>query len=213
MGGISKGRRLNLVRAISLLWKASPGWFVLSGVLLVLQAGLPLVQLYLMKIMVESVTAAIGAPDARSAFGRVGMLIGLMCLAALTAVLLSSVARVVGQAQGQAVTDHVQEVIHDKSVSLDLEYYENAGFYDTLHRAQSGSAQPPDPYRQRAHPGRSEPHHPDRHRRPAGFLSLGHRGGAVRFAGSRDFFCASGTRTGCTNGRWTPPPWTGRPPI
>ena len=131
-----KGQRLHLLRAISLLWKAAPGWSVLSAVLLAMQAGLPLVQLYLMKLTVDGVTAAIGVPDTWAAFDRVGLLIGLMCATALLAVLLSSVARVIGQAQGQAVTDHVQEVIHDKSVSLDLEYYENSSFYDTLHRAQ-----------------------------------------------------------------------------
>lgn len=131
-----KPHRLHLKGALTLLWQAAPGWTLLGSLLLGLQAGLPLVQLYLMKLIVDAVTAAIGAPDLAGALSRVLLLIGLMGGAAIAAVLLGSVARVVGQAQGQAVTDHVQDVIHAKSVGLDLEYYENSVFYDTLHRAQ-----------------------------------------------------------------------------
>jgi ATP-binding cassette subfamily B protein len=89
-----------------------------------------------MKRTVDAVTAAAGAPDPQAGLGQVFLFIGLMGAAALAAVLLASAARVVGQAQGQAVTDHVQDVIHAQSVALDLEYYENSSFYDTLHRAQ-----------------------------------------------------------------------------
>ncbi len=37
---------------------------------------------------------------------------------------------------GQVVTDHVSDVIHSKSMVVDLEYYENSRYYDSLHRAQ-----------------------------------------------------------------------------
>jgi len=128
--------RLHIPKAIGLLWQAAPGWSCLSAVLLALQAGLPLIQLYLMKLTVDAVTVAVGVADKEAAFGRVLLLIGLMGGATLAAVLLSSAARVVGQAQAQVLTDHVQDVIHAQSVALDLAYYEDARFYDTLHRAQ-----------------------------------------------------------------------------
>jgi len=134
--GIGRRNKLHIKRALSLLWKAAPGWTSLSAVLLGLQAGLPLLQLYLMKLTVDGVTAAIGATDKEVAIGQVLLLICLMGATALAAVFLASIARVVGQAQAQVVTDHVQDVIHAKSVALDLEYYENSRFYDTLHRAQ-----------------------------------------------------------------------------
>lgn len=127
---------LHLFDALSLLWAAAPGWTVLSALLLGLQAGLPLVQLYLMKLTVDAVTAAVGASDVQVGIHRVMLLIGLMGVSALAGVFFASVARVVGQAQGQALTDHVQDVIHAQSAALDLEYYENSKFYDTLHRAQ-----------------------------------------------------------------------------
>jgi ATP-binding cassette subfamily B protein len=35
------------------------------------------------------------------------------------------------------VTDHIQEILHAKSVEVDLEYYENFQYYEVLHRAQN----------------------------------------------------------------------------
>ena len=129
-------RVLRLERALALVWRAAAGWTTASAVLVLLQAGLPLVQLYLMKLTVDAVTAGIAAPDKQVFVERVIWLVTFTGAAALAGVVLASAAKVVGQAQGQEVTDHVQDVLHAKSVALDLEYYENAAFYDALHRAQ-----------------------------------------------------------------------------
>src|SRR5262249_77796 len=39
-------------------------------------------------------------------------------------------------AQTYIATDRVYEILHAKSVEVDLEYYENSEYYDALHRAQ-----------------------------------------------------------------------------
>ena len=127
---------LRLERALALVWKTAAGWTTASTILVLLQAGLPLVQLYLMKLTVDAVTLGIAAPDKQAVAGRVIWLVIFTGAAALAGVVLASAAKVVGQAQSQEVTDHVQDVLHAKSVALDLEYYENAAFYDALHRAQ-----------------------------------------------------------------------------
>jgi ATP-binding cassette subfamily B protein len=83
---------------------------------------------------VDAVTLALQAPTPD--FGRVlGLIVGLGSVTMVSA-LAGSLAALVGEAQGQAVTDHVQSVIHARSVEVDLAYYENAQYYDTLHRAQ-----------------------------------------------------------------------------
>ncbi|MRR16658.1 MAG: ABC transporter ATP-binding protein [Deltaproteobacteria bacterium] len=128
--------KLYLWRALSLLWRAAPGWALLSIALLVLQAALPLAQLYLMKLTVDAVTAGMTQPGKEIVLGHVFTLIVLLGASALASVLLASAAKVAGQAQAEIITDYVQNLLHTKSVALDIEYYENAGFYDTLHRAQ-----------------------------------------------------------------------------
>ncbi len=50
--------------------------------------------------------------------------------------LMRSLGTLVNEAMGQVVTDHVSDVIHSKSMVVDLEYYENSRYYDSLHRAQ-----------------------------------------------------------------------------
>jgi ATP-binding cassette subfamily B protein len=40
------------------------------------------------------------------------------------------------QAQSLQVTDAVADILHAQSIAADLEYYEDSGYFDTLHRAQ-----------------------------------------------------------------------------
>lgn len=109
---------------------------IASLALLVVQGALPLVSLYLMKLVVDAVTSALEAPDKAAAFGQVALLIGLTGGVTLVSALARSLAGLVSEAQGQVVTDHVSDVLHAKSIEVDLEYYESAQYYDKLHRAQ-----------------------------------------------------------------------------
>ncbi len=107
-----------------------------NGVLLVVQGALPLLPLYLMKLMVDAVTAGLAAPDKGAAFKYVVFYIVLMAAVTVFAALTRSVAGLVGQGQSMAVTDYMNNVLHAKSIEVDLEYYESARYYDTLQRAQ-----------------------------------------------------------------------------
>jgi ATP-binding cassette subfamily B protein len=127
---------LRLDFALRLVWQSAPGWTMASLGLLIVQGVLPLVSLYLMKLTVDAVTTALAAPDKTNAFGRVALLIGLTGGVALVSALCYSLAGLVSEAQGQVVTDHLSDVLHAKSIEVDLEYYESAQYYDKLHRAQ-----------------------------------------------------------------------------
>jgi ATP-binding cassette subfamily B protein len=50
--------------------------------------------------------------------------------------LCRALAGFVSTAQAQAVTDHMQDILHEKSIEVDLDYYENTQYYEVLHRAQ-----------------------------------------------------------------------------
>lgn len=129
-------RTLQLGRALRFVWQSAKGWTIANGVLLVMQGVLPLLPLYLMKLMVDAVTAGLAAPDKEAAFRHVVFLVVLMGGVTLLAALTRSIAGLVSQGQSLAVTDHMNEVLHAKSIEVDLEYYESAQYYDTLHRAQ-----------------------------------------------------------------------------
>ncbi len=118
------------------MWQAAPGWTVLNVVLAVVQGILPLLAVYLMKLIVDAVTAGISDPDHAAAFRTAAVYIALAALVGLATALLRSLGTLVSEAMGQVVTDHVSDVIHSQSIAVDLEYYENSRYYDTLHRAQ-----------------------------------------------------------------------------
>ncbi len=129
-------RALQLGRTLRFVWQSAKGWTALNGVLIVVQGVLPLLPLYLMKLMVDAVTMGLAAPDKRAAMRHVLLLVGLMGAATLFAYMIRLIASLVSEWQAYKVTDHMNDVLLAKSVEVDLEYYESARYYDTLHRAQ-----------------------------------------------------------------------------
>jgi len=130
-----------LRRTLRLVWQSGPGWTVASLALLVVQAVLPLLTLYLIKLVVDAVAVAI--PDKGVAFGPVAVLVGLAGAVALVSAVCRSLAGFVSEGQAQAVTDHMHDILHAKAVEVDLEHYENSQYHDTLQRAlQEASFRP-----------------------------------------------------------------------
>ncbi len=126
-----------LGRALRLVWTAAPGWTLANLALVIVQGALPLAALYAMKRILDAVAAAVASPGTAGAMGGAWTWI----LAAGAIALLISAARLAGEyvteAQSLQVTDSVAEILHAQSLAVDLSYYEDPSYYDTLHRAQS----------------------------------------------------------------------------
>jgi ATP-binding cassette subfamily B protein len=126
-----------LSRGLVLAWQASRPWTVAWLVLLVLEGVVPVGLVYLTKLLVDALVAATrnggSWPQVRS------VLIVLAALAGLT--LLGEVMRkAVGwirTVQAELVQDHINDLIHTKSIAADLAFYEFPDYYDHLHRARS----------------------------------------------------------------------------
>ena len=116
-------------RALSLLWRISPGWMIANLALLVVQGVLPLISLYAMKRIVDAVVSVEGM---HTALVWAGVAAGVAALSAL----MQALARYVNLAQSQLLTDAVSDILHERSIAVDLAYYERPDYYDTLHRAQ-----------------------------------------------------------------------------
>ena len=123
---------LQIVRAVRLVWDSSASWTIAETVLLVIQGLLPLASLYLMKLIVDGIVAG----PSRADFNGIAALIALAALAALLTAVSRSASSLVNEAQAALVSDHVQDLLHAKSIEVDLEYYENSKYYNALHRAQ-----------------------------------------------------------------------------
>ena len=127
---------MRLGRALKLVWSSAPGLTVATFTLTVLQGLLPLATVWLMKLIVDGVTEGVTGPDPAAAFRDVAVLIAIAGIVGLVGVALRSLSAVVDQALAQTVTDHVSDLIHAQSVVVDIEYYENPRYHDTLFRAQ-----------------------------------------------------------------------------
>ena len=127
---------MQLRRALILVWDSARGWTTAGLGLMAIQAFLPLLPLYLIKLIVDAVTAGISVPDKTATLRQVFLLIGLTGLVAFLTAVCRALADIVREHQSHLVTDHVTDVIHRQSVAVDLAYYEDSRYYDTLHRAQ-----------------------------------------------------------------------------
>lgn len=122
-------RNLNLVRAVRLVRQSGPWLMVLSVAVMVLQGIVPVVPIYIVKLIVDAVTE--GAPHS-----AVYPLVLVAGAAIVLGALLQAVSGYIREAQSQSLSDHVQSLIHAKSLELDLSFYEGPDFFDKLHRAQ-----------------------------------------------------------------------------
>src|SRR5262249_36141881 len=127
-----------LPRALLLAAQASPSTTALSIGLLLVQGMLPLAVVYLTRGVVDSLVAALQSDD--PALLRQTLLLALACAAvALCLELAGAGARWVRTAQAERIKDHVAGLIHERSVAVDLAFYESPAFYDRLHRARDES--------------------------------------------------------------------------
>ena len=132
-----------LLRGLGLIWESTPAWTVVQLVLLVLQGLVPLAALYLTKLIVDAVTDAV-VNEGTAALPHVVMLIAVAGGVALAGAALRMLTTLVGEVQALHLGDRVHDVLHAKSIEVDLQYYESAEYHDTLHRAQEEA-----PYRPR----------------------------------------------------------------
>ena len=127
----------HLPRALKLVWDVARPWTIAWIVLLIVQGLLPAALVYLTKLVVDGVVAAV---QNGSAWPQVRHVLVLLVLFGATLVLMEIV-RVginwVRTAQAELLQDHITALIHEKSVTADLAFYELSDYYDHLHRART----------------------------------------------------------------------------
>ena len=127
----------SLLRIVRLVWEAGRGYTVAWVVLLAIQGLLPAATVYLSRFLVDELVDAIRAGASWETASPVLLLAGLMAGTLLLTELLRAALEWLRTAQAELVQDHISGLVHEKSVALDLEYYESAEFHDRLDRARS----------------------------------------------------------------------------
>lgn len=125
-----------LLPALRFVWTGSPRWTLAHIALILIQGILPIASLYLTKLIIDIVTNSITHSDRTALFQHLLILLGLMAAVTVVTAICSALAELVSTAQSQQVTDYMQSIVHAKSLEVDLEYYENPDYHNSLQRAQ-----------------------------------------------------------------------------
>jgi len=126
----------NIARALKFVWDASRQLTITSIVLVFIQGVLPVVMLYLIKLIVDTVADGLESPEFQPAFESAVWLISAAAVVGILTGLFAVLSSLVTRLHTQTVTDHMFSILHAKSLEVDLEYYENSKYYDALYRAQ-----------------------------------------------------------------------------
>ena len=127
---------LTVRRALSFVWQSSPSLAIGNTVVRLIQGLLPLAVLYLTKLLIDAVAEGLKTPSDESSLSQITTILAGLAGVAMASAMLTGVASLISRIQAQVVTDHMHTLLQIKSVEVDLEYYENAQYQDTLHRAQ-----------------------------------------------------------------------------
>jgi len=125
------------LRALALVWTAARPWMVAWVIVLVLQGLLPAASVHLTRILVDALVSAVGSrgdwATIRPGFVPAGLLAGTLLLAEI----LRAAGGWIRSVQAELVTEHINSLIHAKSVAIDLAFYDLPEYYDHLHRARA----------------------------------------------------------------------------
>src|SRR5207253_2144471 len=95
---------------------------------------LPLVGLILLRRLLDQVVTKWTSPEIES--NAILATIGWLAVVSILTLTLRSLTSTVGELQGLEVADYMKTILHSKSIEMDLEFYENTQYHDTLRRAQ-----------------------------------------------------------------------------
>jgi len=124
-----------LPRALALVWEVARPWTIAWAVLLIVQGVLPAATVYLTKLVVDGVVGSF-----RSDGSNLRHVLVLLALLGSTLLLMEIVRggiNWVRTVQTELLQDHITNLIHEKSVTADLGFYELSDYYDHLHRARA----------------------------------------------------------------------------
>ena len=122
-----------LWQALMLVRRCDPWSFRRKMLYVLLQSVLPLVNLYILKLLVDNVEAGVRG------VGDTGIVV--QYLVAMVAVFLlnrvvSALNNINNDVLGQRLVDYLSDIMQRQAARLDMAYYDNPDYHDSLHRAQ-----------------------------------------------------------------------------
>lgn len=126
-----------ILRALGLVWKADQKHSIYLVITQVLLAFLPIVSLYLMKELIDSIELlSQSSKEIRAAI----YILVIYILVEIVTVLVTNINGYMNEAYQQKVQDYISRLMIQKSANINYSYYESNEYYNTLHLAQREAA-------------------------------------------------------------------------
>lgn len=131
---------LNVSQIVHLVWSISPKRMITTISLIVIETCLFFLSLYAIKLLIDAVSE-----HAQGLIERADM-INAMALAGLSGiayVAFKSLSSYTAEVQSATIAEHISNKIHEKTIALDLQFYESPDYFDVLNRALNAGTDRP----------------------------------------------------------------------
>src|SRR5574344_449157 len=133
----------SLWHALQIIYRCDPKLCVLKVIYITLLSLLPLVNLYVLKCMVDSVVHLGNTAGAVLAPLNMRWYVIIFCGIYLLTRILNVLDSVNTDVLTQKLIDYINNLIQTQSIALDMVYYDNSEYHDSFHRAQQEAAYRP----------------------------------------------------------------------
>ena len=120
--------------SLKLIWKSAPGWAFVNIVISVLRSFLPLILVYLIKLLTDDITRAVSSAPNVSFNNILWMIIAVVIIYFLDEA-STDFGNYVRKKQSLKLEVYMYGLLHSKAVKLDLINFEQPEYFDSLSRA------------------------------------------------------------------------------
>ncbi|HZK03654.1 MAG TPA: ABC transporter ATP-binding protein [Bacteroidaceae bacterium] len=122
-------------KAFALIYNSDKKLFSTRIFLMILESVLPIALLYIIKYMIDMVEAIISSPDSIN-MTQVLIFVIILCTVYVLNELTVVFDNFINEILGQKMVDRVSRIIQQKSMELDMSYYDNSKYFDAMYLAQ-----------------------------------------------------------------------------
>lgn len=130
---------LNVVHILKFIWKVSPRKTLISLGCILVETGVFFVSLYALKLLIDTVSEN---TDNLNGSEVINSLL-IAAVSGIAYIAIKSLSVYISEVQSQTIAEHISDEIHEKTIALDLAFYESPDYYDMLNRALNAGTDRP----------------------------------------------------------------------
>ncbi|MDG5799919.1 ABC transporter ATP-binding protein [Marinilabiliaceae bacterium ANBcel2] len=137
-----KSRR-QISTILKYIWRSSPGWTLINIVFVFIRGFLPLLLLFLVKLLVDEIQTIMQLPVDQRELTTVMPILFVAAAIFLVNAVSASLSKLIREKQSFAITDFFDNLIHDKIGRLQYGYFEHPEYQSVFYRALNEAAYRP----------------------------------------------------------------------